>query len=80
MLALGRAIYIQDAGELTAAAHRIPVLVGTGDCDAAQHLAVGPSGACGAGMITVGQEMAAWDDSPWVTAVGGTTPDLSNPL
>ncbi len=69
-------IYAQDAGELTAAAHGIPVLVGTGDCDAAQHLAVGPSGACDPGLITTKRATAAWDDSPWVTAVGGTTPNL----
>jgi hypothetical protein len=29
--------------QLAAAAAGIPVLEGTGDCDAAQHLAVGPS-------------------------------------
>ncbi|HYK32460.1 MAG TPA: hypothetical protein VEV63_10885 [Streptosporangiaceae bacterium] len=70
-------IHAQDPGELTAAAHGIPVVVGTGDCDAAAHLAVGPSNACGAGLITAGRATAAWDDSPWVTAVGGTTPNLN---
>src|SRR6185437_7638606 len=62
---------------LTAAAHGIPVLVATGDCDAAQHLAVGPNGGCFPGQITTKRATAAWDDSPWVTAVGGTVPNLS---
>jgi hypothetical protein len=68
-------IRAQDAGELTAAAHGIPVLVGTGDCDAASHLAV--AGACARGSITTTRATAAWSDSPWVTAVGGSTPNLS---
>jgi len=70
-------IRAQDPGELTAAAHGIPVLVATGDCDAAQHLAVGPNGGCFPGQITTKRATAAWDDSPWVTAVGGTVPNLS---
>jgi hypothetical protein len=37
-------IRAQDAGELTAAANGIPVLVATGDCDAAQHLALAGKG------------------------------------
>ena len=36
-------IRAQDPGELTAAANGIPVLVATGDTDAAQHLAVSPA-------------------------------------
>ena len=68
-------ITAQNAGELTAAAHGIPVLVATGDCDAAQHLAVGPS-SCDVSKITRTRATAAWDDSPWVTAVGGTTPNV----
>jgi hypothetical protein len=71
-----REIYAQDAGELTAAANGVPLLVGTGDCDAVQHLAVGP-GNCDQDLTTKGRATAAWDDSPWVTAVGGTTPNLS---
>ena len=73
----GRAeITAQDAGELTAAAAGIPVLVVTGDCDAAQHLPV--AGApCVPGATTTGRATAAWDDSPWVTAVGGSVPDLT---
>lgn len=69
-------IHAQDAGELTAAANGIPVLVGTGDCGAAQQLAVGGPG-CFPGFITTGRATGAWDDSPWVTAVGGSVPNLS---
>ncbi len=69
-------IRAQDSGELTAAAEGIPVLVGTGDCGAAQRLAVG-GGGCTPGSITTRRATAAWDDSPWVTAVGGSIPNLS---
>jgi hypothetical protein len=68
-------IWAQDPGELMAAANGIPVLVATGDCGAAQHLAVG--GGCGPGLMTSRQATGAWDDSPWVTAVGGSIPNLS---
>jgi subtilase family serine protease len=43
-------IRAQDPGELTAAANGIPVLVGTGECGAASHLAVG--GGCTPGALT----------------------------
>jgi subtilase family serine protease len=66
----------QDSGELTAAAQGIPVLVGTGDCGAVQQLAVGARG-CAPGYITTRRATGAWDDSPWVTAVGGSVPNLS---
>ena len=69
-------IRAQDPGELTAAVHGIPVLVATGDCGAAQHLAIG-GGGCSPGLITTKKSTAAWDDSPWVTAVGGSVPNLS---
>jgi hypothetical protein len=68
-------IRAQDPGELTAAANGIPVLVATGDCGAAQRLAVG-GGGCTPGSITTRPATGAWDDSPWVTAVGGSTPNL----
>lgn len=68
-------IRAQDPGELTAAANGIPVLVATGDCGAAQRLAVG-GGGC-PGLITTRRATGAWDDSPWVTAVGGSIPNLS---
>ena len=70
-------IFAQVPGQLAAAAAGIPVLEGTGDCDAAQHLAVGP-GSCDPRTTTTGRATAAWDDSPWVTAVGGSTPNLSD--
>ena len=70
-------IRAQDAGELTAAANGIPVLVATGDAGAAQHLAVSSFGRPFPDSITTGRATAAWDDSPWVTAVGGSVPDLS---
>ena len=87
-------IRAQDAGELTAAANGIPLLVATGDSGAAQHLAVGrstgppprQSGRNHRGrphprpiqdLITATRATGAWDDSPWVTAVGGSIPNLS---
>ncbi|HET7015309.1 MAG TPA: hypothetical protein VFI65_15430 [Streptosporangiaceae bacterium] len=72
-----REIYEQDAGELTAAKFGVPVVIGTGDCDAVQHLAVGPS-SCDPNLVTKGRATAAWDDSPWVTAVGGTIPAFNS--
>jgi len=70
-------IRAQDPGELTAAANGIPVLVATGDTDAAQHLAISPIGRLITSFITARRATAAWDDSPWVTAVGGSVPNLS---
>ena len=64
-------ITAQDPGELSAAAAGIPLLVGTGDCAAAQRLAERRIG------CTSTRSSAAWDDSPWVTAVGGSTPNWS---
>ena len=66
-------ILAQDPGELTAAANGIPVLVGTGDCGVVQNLATASS-QCG--NTTKQPDTAAWDDSPWVTAVGGSVPNL----
>ncbi|HEX4225178.1 MAG TPA: hypothetical protein VHZ97_22635 [Pseudonocardiaceae bacterium] len=63
----------QNAGELAAAAAGIPVTVATGDCGVAQNLPIANS-QCGA--VTNTPETAAWDDSPWVTAVGGSVPNL----
>lgn len=67
-------ITAQDPGELTAAAAGIPVMVATGDCGVVQNLAAA-SGQCEDTSAT--PDTAAWDDSPWVTAVGGSVPDLS---
>ena len=67
-------ITAQDPGELTAAAAGIPLLVGTGDCGVVQNL-TNASGQCG--NVSQGPDTAAWDDSPWVTAVGGSVPNVS---
>ncbi|HEY2240822.1 MAG TPA: S53 family peptidase [Streptosporangiaceae bacterium] len=67
-------ITAQNAGELTAAAAGIPLLVATGDCGVVQNL-TNASGQCG--NVSQGPDTAAWDDSPWVTAVGGSVPNVS---
>jgi subtilase family serine protease len=67
-------ITAQDPGELAAAAAGIPVLVATGDCGVVQNLPVANS-QCG---DSSGEpDTAAWDDSPWVTAVGGSVPNMN---
>jgi len=63
----------QNAAELTAAAAGVPVLVATGDCGVVQNLAVA-NAQCNNTSPT--PDTAAWDDSPWVTAVGGSVPNL----
>lgn len=63
----------QNAAELTAAANGVPVLVATGDCGVVQNLAVA-NAQCNNTSPT--PDTAAWDDSPWVTAVGGSVPNL----
>jgi hypothetical protein len=67
-------ILAQDPGELAAAATGIPVLVSTGDCGTRQHL-VSNTSECT--ELTPGPDTAVWDDSPWVTAVGGSIPNVS---
>jgi subtilase family serine protease len=67
-------IRAQDPGELAAAAAGIPVLVATGDCGVVQNLAVA-SGQCA--DVSATPDTAAWDDSPWITAVGGSVPNMS---
>jgi hypothetical protein len=66
-------ITAQDPGELAAAAAGIPVMVATGDCGVVQNLAVA-NNQCGNTSAT--PDTAAWDDSPWVTALGGSVPNL----
>lgn len=66
-------IAAQNPGELAAAAAGIPVTVATGDCGVAQNLPVANS-QCG--TVTRTPDTAAWDDSPWVTAVGGSIPNI----
>jgi subtilase family serine protease len=68
-------ITAQNPGELAAAAAGIPVLVGTGDCGVVQNLPVANS-QCG--TASAQPDTAAWDDSPWVTAVGGSVPNLNS--
>jgi subtilase family serine protease len=68
-------ITAQDPAELAAAAQGIPLVDGTGDCGVVQNLAVA-SGQCE--DTTSGPATAAWDDSPWVTAVAGSVPNLSS--
>jgi subtilase family serine protease len=64
----------QNAAELTAAAAGVPVLVASGDCGVVQNLAVA-NGQCQ--DVSATPDTAAWDDSPWITAVGGSIPNLS---
>jgi hypothetical protein len=66
-------ITAQDPGELAAAAAGIPVMAATGDCGVVQNLAVA-NNQCG--NTSARPETAAWDDSGWVTAVGGSVPNL----
>ena len=66
-------ITAQDPGELAAAAAGIPVSVSTGDCGVAQNLPVAAS-QCGA--VSKSPDTAAWDDSPWITALGGSIPNI----
>jgi subtilase family serine protease len=67
-------ILAQSPALLTAAAAGIPVTVSTGDCGVVQNLAVASS-QCG--NTTRTPATATWDDSPWVTAVGGSVPNFS---
>jgi hypothetical protein len=70
-------ILAQDPGELAAAAAGIPLLVATGDCGVVQNL---PAASSQCGDTTTVPDTAAWDDSPWVTAVGGNIPVLTKRL
>jgi subtilase family serine protease len=67
-------IHANDPGPLAAAAAGIPVLNATGDCGVVQNLAVA-NAQCG--NTSAGPQTATWDDNPWVTAVGGTAPNVS---
>jgi subtilase family serine protease len=68
-------ITAQNAAELSAAAAGVPVVVATGDCGVVQNLAVA-NGQCE--DVSSGPDTAAWDDSPWITAVGGSVPNLNS--
>ncbi|HLJ99970.1 MAG TPA: S8 family serine peptidase [Streptosporangiaceae bacterium] len=67
-------IHANDPGPLAAAAAGIPVLNATGDCGVVQNLAVANS-QCG--NTTTFPDTATWDDNPFVTAVGGSVPNIS---
>ena len=67
-------IHAQDPGELTAAANSVPVVNATGDCGAAQNLA-SATGFCN--RTTPSRAVATWDDSPFVTALGGVIPNYT---
>jgi subtilase family serine protease len=67
-------IHANDPGPLAAAAAGIPVLNATGDCGVVQNLAVA-NAQCG--DTTTFPSSATWDDNPWVTAVGGSVPNVS---
>jgi len=67
-------IHANDPGPLAAAAAGVPVLNATGDCGVVQNLAVA-NAQCG--TTSTGPQTATWDDNPWVTAVGGTVPNVS---
>jgi subtilase family serine protease len=64
----------QDPGELAAASAGIPFLGATGDCGVVQNLAQANAQCEDAGNTP---SIATWDDSPWVTAVGGSVPNVS---
>jgi subtilase family serine protease len=66
-------IIAEEPGLLSAAAAGIPVLVATGDCGVVQNL---PTASSQCENTTVMPDTAAWDDSVWVTAVGGSVPHL----
>jgi subtilase family serine protease len=67
-------VHANDPGPLSAAAAGIPVLNGTGDCGVVQNLATA-NAQCG--HTSAGPDTATWDDSPWVTAVGGSVPNIT---
>ena len=69
-------IHANDPGELAAAAAGIPVMVATGDCGSAQNLTTATR-QCGA--LSAVPASGTWDDSPFVTAVGGDTPQHTAP-
>ena len=67
-------IHANDPGPLAAAAAGIPVTNATGDCGVVQNLAIA-NAQCN--NTSAGPMTATWDDNPWVTAVGGSVPNVS---
>jgi subtilase family serine protease len=66
-------IHANDPGPLAAAAAGIPVLNATGDCGVVQNLAIA-NAQCN--NTSSGPMTATWDDNPFVTAVGGSVPNI----
>jgi subtilase family serine protease len=66
-------IHATDPGPLSAAAAGIPVLNATGDCGVVQNLAIA-NAQCE--DTSAGPDTATWDDNPFVTAVGGSVPNI----
>lgn len=66
-------IAAQNPGELAAAAAGIPVSVSTGDCGVVQNL---PTASSQCGNVTATPDISTWDDSPWITALGGSIPNV----
>ncbi len=66
-------IHANDPGPLSTAAAGIPVANATGDCGVVQNLAIA-NAQCG--NTSPGPDTATWDDNPWVTAVGGSVPNI----
>ncbi len=67
-------IHANDPGPLAAAAAGIPVTNATGDCGVVQNLAIA-NAQCS--TTSPGPATATWVDNPWMTAVGGTVPNVS---
>ena len=70
-------IHAQDPGELAAAAAGIPVVAASGDSGVVEDLPT-PYTDNGGYETTKTPGSNTWDDSPWVTAVGGTTLNMSS--
>jgi subtilase family serine protease len=66
-------IHANDPGPLATAIAGIPVMNATGDCGVVQNLAIA-NAQCG--DTSPGPSTATWDDNPWVTAVGGSIPNI----
>jgi len=67
------AIHSLDPAFLDAAAHDIPVTFAAGDCGPTNPTVLGDTGQC---TPAVGRSAGHPTDSPWVTAVGGTIPNV----
>jgi hypothetical protein len=66
-------IHSLDPAFLDAAAHNIPVMFGSGDCGPTDARVLGDTGQC---TPAIGVTASHPVDNPWVTAVGGTIPNI----